>query len=76
MRLTRHPPDKQIQIDYSLHQQRLEQVQSVKYLDINVTANLDWGQYISEISSKATKRMGFFFLCKFAMTSRHTKKVA
>ena len=32
MRVTRHPPDKHIQFDYTLHQQRLEQVQSVKYL--------------------------------------------
>ena len=28
MRETRHPPDKHIQFDYTLHQQRLEQVQS------------------------------------------------
>ena len=28
MRVTRHPPDKHIQFDYTLHQQRLEQVQS------------------------------------------------
>ena len=32
MRVTRHPPDKHIQFDYTLHQQRLEQVQSAKYL--------------------------------------------
>ena len=28
MRVTRHPPDKYIQFDYTLHQQRLEQVQA------------------------------------------------
>ena len=33
MRVTRHPPDKLIQFDYSLHQQRLEQVQSTKILE-------------------------------------------
>ena len=31
MRVTRHPPDKHIHFDYTLHQQRLEQVQSAKY---------------------------------------------
>ena len=34
MRVTRHPPDKHMQFDYTLHQQRLEQVQSAKYLGI------------------------------------------
>ena len=34
MRVTRHPPDKHIQFDYTLHQQRLEQVQSAKYLGL------------------------------------------
>ena len=37
MRVTRHPPDKQIQIDYSLHQQRLEQVQLAKSCDLGIT---------------------------------------
>ena len=32
MRVTRHPPDKHIQFNYTLHQQRLEQVQSARYL--------------------------------------------
>ena len=32
MRVTQHPPDTRIQFDYTLHQQRLEQVQSAKYL--------------------------------------------
>ena len=50
-----HLPDKQIQFDYSLHQQKLEQIQSAKYLGITITDNLDWGQHISEISSKAPK---------------------
>ena len=59
MRVTRHPPDKHIQFDYTLHQQRLEQVQSTKYLGLTITDDLDWGQNISEISAKATKTMGF-----------------
>ena len=53
MRVTRHPPDKHIQFDYTLHQQRLEQVQSAKYLGLTITDDLDWGQHISEISAKA-----------------------
>ena len=59
MRVTRHPPDKHIQFEYTLHQQRLEQVQSAKYLGITISDDLDWGQHISEISSKATKTLGF-----------------
>ena len=61
MRVTRHPPDKHIQFEYTLHQQRLEQVQSAKYLAITISDDLDWGQHISEISSKATKTLGFLW---------------
>ena len=59
MKVTRHPPDKQIQFDYSMLQQRLEQFQSAKYIEITITDDLNCGQHISEISSKATKTMGF-----------------
>ena len=59
MRVTRHLPNKQIRFDHPLHGQKLEQVQSAQYLGITVTVNLDWGQHISEISSKATNTMGF-----------------
>ena len=59
MRVARHPPDRHIQFDYTLHQQRLEQVQSAKYLGITISDDLDWGQHISEILSKATKTLGF-----------------
>ena len=75
MRVTRHPPDKHIQFDYTLHQQRLEQVQSAKYLGLTITDNLDWGQHISEISAKATKTMGFL-RPNLAFAPRHTKEVA
>ena len=75
MRVTRHLPDKQILFDYPLHQQKLEQVQSAKYLGLTITDNLDWGQHVSEISCKATKTMGF--LCRnLALAPRHTKEVA
>ena len=51
----------QIIFDYSLHNQTLENVQSAKYLGITgtITDNMGWGQYVSEISSKATRTLGF-----------------
>ena len=73
--VTRHLPDNQIQFEYSLHQQKLEQVQSAKYLGITITDSLNWVQHVSEISSKATKTMGFL-RCNLALTPRHTKEVA
>ena len=75
MRVTRHLPDKQILFDYTLHQQKLEQVQSAKYLGLTITDNLDWGQHVSEISCKANKTMGFL-RCNLALALRHTKEVA
>ena len=62
MRVTRHLPDDQMQFEYSLHQQKLEQVHSAKYLGITISENLDWGKQVSEIWSKATKiRQWVFF---------------
>ena len=75
MRVTRHLPDKQILFDYTLHQQKLEQVQSAKYLGLTITDNLDWGQHVSEISCKATKTMGFLRR-NLALAPEHTKEVA
>ena len=75
MRVTRYRPDKHIQFEYTLHQQRLEQVQSAKYLGITISDNLDWGQHISEISSNATKTLGFLRR-NLAFPPRHTKEVA
>ena len=75
MRVTRHTPDKHIQFDYKLHQQRLEQVQSATYLGLTITDDLDWGQHVSEISTKATKTLGFL-RHNLAFAPRHTKEVA
>ena len=75
MRVTRHLPDKQILFDYTLHQQKLEQVQSAKYLGLTITDNLNWGQHVSEISCKATKTMGFLRR-NLALAPKHTKEVA
>ena len=57
MRVTRHQHHKHILFDYSLHNQTLEDVQSAKYLGIS--DHMDWGQHILEISSKASKTLGF-----------------
>ena len=55
MRVTRNLPNLT-----TLHQQKLEQVSSTKYLGITLKDNLDLGQHIS-VSSKATKTMGFLW---------------
>ena len=75
MRVTRHYSHKQIIHHYTLHQQTLENVQFAKYLGITITENMDWGQHISDISSKATKTLGFLRR-NLAFTPRSTKEVA
>ena len=75
MRVTRHYSHKQIIHDCTLHQQTLENVQSVKYLGITITENMDWGQHISDISSIATKTLGFLRR-NLAFAPRGTKEVA
>ena len=75
MRVTRHQHHKQILFDYSLHNQTLENVQSAKYLGITISDNMDWGQHISEISSKATKTLGFLRR-NLAFAPRSTNEVA
>ena len=75
MRVTRHQHHKQILFNYSLHNQTLENVQSAKYLGITITDNMDWGQHVSEISSKATKTLGFLRR-NLAFAPRSTKEVA
>ena len=75
MRVTRHQHHKQILFDYSLNNQTLENVQSAKYLGILISDNIDWGQHVSEISSKATKILGFLRR-NLAFAPRSTKEVA
>ena len=53
----------------------LESVQSAKYLGITISDNMDWGQQISEISSKATKTLGFLSR-NLAFAPKSTKEVA
>ena len=75
MRVTRHQHHKQILFDYSLHNQTLENVQSAKYLGITISDTMDLGQHVSEISSKATKTLGFLRR-NLAFAPRSTKEVA
>ena len=75
MRVTRHQHHKHILFDYSLHNQTLENIQSAKYLGITITDNMDWGQHVSEISSKATKTLGFLRR-NLAFALKSTKEVA
>ena len=75
MRVTRHYSHKQIIHDYTLHQQTLENVQSAKYLVKTITENMDWGLHISDISSKATKTLGFLQR-NLAFAPRSIKEVA
>ena len=70
LRVTWHNSHKQIIHDYTL-----ENVQSAKYLGITITENMDWGQHISDISSKATKTLGFLRR-NLAFAPRSTKEVA
>ena len=70
MRMTQHQHHNQ-----SLFDQTLENVQSTKYLGITITDNMDWGQHASEISSKATKTLGFLRR-NLAFAPRSTKEVA
>ena len=48
---------------------------SAKYLGITISDNMDWGQHFSEISSKATKTLGFLRR-NLAFAPRSTKEVA
>ena len=75
MRVSRHQHHKHILFDYSLHNQTLENVQSAKYLGTTISDNMEWGQHISEISSKATKTLGFLHR-NWAFAPRSTKEVA
>ena len=75
MRVTRHPRHKQIVHGYILHNQVLENVSSAKHLGVQITDNLEWGQHIDEITSKATKTLGFLRR-NMAFAPRETKAAA
>ena len=60
---------------YETHQLTLDNVQAEKYLGITTTENMDRGQHFSDISSKATKSLGFLRR-NLAFEPRSTKVVA
>ena len=66
------PLPKRIIHDYSLHNQVLENVS--KYVGITVPDDLDWGQHINNVTSKATKTLGF--LCRSLTLAPNETKVA
>ena len=72
MRVTRHQHHKHILFDHSLHNRN---IQSVKYLGITISENMDWGQHISFFFSKATKTLGFLHR-NLAFAPKSTKEVA
>ena len=53
----------------------MEAIQSAKYLNVTITDNLDWGRQISEISSKASKTLGFLHR-NLSFAPQETKEVA
>ena len=71
--LTRLHPSRHIQINYILHQQTLEQVQSAKYPGLTITDDLDWGQHISEITHARQLRLGFLRRNWRILRKLHTK---
>ena len=56
---SKHLPPKQLIHDYSLHNQVLESISSIKYVDITDIDDLDWCHHINNITSKATKTLSF-----------------
>ena len=70
-----HQHHKHILFGYSLHNQTWENVRSAKYLGITITDNIDWGQHISEISSKATQKTLGFLRRNLAVAPRSTKSL-
>ena len=75
MRVTQHYSYKEIIHDCTVYQHTLENVQSAKYLGMTITENMDWGQHISDFSSKATTTLGFKRR-NLAFAPRSTKELA
>ena len=50
---------KPTQPNYHLHGQKLEQVDSAKYLGVEITSKLHWGKHIHQTAAKANRTSGF-----------------
>ena len=61
IRVTRHTPCEKITFEYVLHNQTLEQVQSIKYLGITISGDSNFCQKVLGTGSysTATKPLGF-----------------
>ena len=58
-----------------MHNQTLEKVQSAKYPGVTISDNLDKGQCVSDISSRATKTLSFLHR-NISLAPRETKEAA
>ena len=75
MRVSRHRAGNIINHDYLLNGQTLEVVDSTKYLGVTFNSNLDWSTHISNVSSKATRTLGFLRR-NLAFAPQQTKAMA
>ena len=55
----KRPRAKEIASDYQLKGVTLEKVSSTPYLGVSINENLEWGDHISKIASKANSTLGF-----------------
>ena len=55
----KRPPAKEIASDYQLKGVTLGQVTNSPYLGVSISENLEWGDHISKIASKANSTLGF-----------------
>ena len=55
--------------------QPLEKVQSYKYLGVLLSSNLSWGNHVSNICSRAKKRMGMLYRCFYCDADSKTLRM-
>ena len=46
---------------YTLHNQRLDEVKSAKYLGVEIATNLNWSKHVANVTDKANKSRGFVY---------------
>ena len=61
MQLTNKRTSK-IQASYKLEGTVMENVESIKYLDVTITKDLRWNTHLSNVCTKATRTLVLFFL--------------
>ena len=55
----KRPRAKEIASDSQLKGVTIEKVSSTPYLEVSISENLEWGDHISKIKSKANSTLGF-----------------